>query len=207
MKNLIDELNALNEEEFEVSASFSKNVMKKIKRKNNIITFAKVASGLSCACLAGFFVFAITKYNLFVSNDAMSIVSFSSGAVGDIKKENDESLEKETMRESSLEETINDGINKYDSAEINYAPTQNATIEKSMDVEEVPKTYSKKYDKKEYLNEISNILTEYNYNNTINEDDTITIENDDLFSIYNVLNNYVDIELEYSENKIILKLK
>ena len=55
MKNLIDELHALNEEEFEVSASFSKNVMKKIKRKNNVVIFVRVASVLSCACLAGLF--------------------------------------------------------------------------------------------------------------------------------------------------------
>ena len=47
MKNLIDELHALNDDNFEVSASFSQDIMKQIKRDNAIKKFIKVSSALS----------------------------------------------------------------------------------------------------------------------------------------------------------------
>ena len=61
MKNLIDELHALNDDNFEVSASFSQDIMKQIKRDNAIKKFIKVSSALSCACAVVICAFLIIK--------------------------------------------------------------------------------------------------------------------------------------------------
>ena len=85
MKNLVDELNKLDDVQYSVSPDFSKNVIKKAKQNNNwtnIITFASIASA---ACVVCFCVFYL--YNTGSQDSAQSVSTYNKSEYESIKDE------------------------------------------------------------------------------------------------------------------------
>jgi len=252
MKDLIDELHKLDNEEYKVSADFSKKVMRQIKKENRFKMIKYVASLASVACVVGLS-FMLIKNNGLAdrilkagqSEDAMQASTYNSNLnSSDInKKENDTSFE---YLEENKVRMPNDSESEKVSSDANYELSTPATsiqglndssnsavetIEISVDelledsnvnnanniigykddtkkAEEnrTVRTYSKQLSREEYLNEIIEILKKNNYDFTNNET-FIQINNAEFNTIYNLIEEYIDVEISISGDDLILKLK
>ena len=151
MKNLIDELHDLDEVEFKVSEDFSKNVMKRIQKEENISKVSnKVIPWASlgiAACLAVVVVTnANVKINLFDAAQESANNSVSQASVYEDKIEGtdnlkmptydfSDSLKEEIVPESTGDlNTVNDSVLKQNAAtnvfeEIKKDDSDSATIE------------------------------------------------------------------------------
>ena len=67
MKDLLDELKKLDDEEFKVSPDFSKNVMKEIKKQDRNKKIMYVTSIASVACVLGISVFLVNRSGMLSS--------------------------------------------------------------------------------------------------------------------------------------------
>lgn len=205
MKNLLDELHKLDNDSFNISPDFSKNVMKKIKKSNRIIKLGYVASFASVACIIGISVFFVNKNGLFdkVKESQMS----ASGIL--VNEETIDEFKEETQDKEEV--VYKQDVSFNDSKDIETSQPQavndTANIE-SKNVREAAKseaTYSKQLSKEKYLNEIINKLKINSYD--ISEtDDGIIVYSNEFNEVYELLEEYIDIELSLSGDRIIIQL-
>ena len=233
MKNLIDELHSLNDEEFKVSASFSHDVMKKIKREKAGATFVKVFSALSCACVIGVGVYF--AYNNGVFNRINS--AMNSQSVQSINSSTDElnlkKLETQQATTQGLQpEEIDYNVTEESTAsdETNYdvlSDTNNLAIEENAEIykedaekknimfesaipnstQSEAKTYSRQYKEEDYLESIKQVLKDKEFKYTINDNGEIEVASQDFNAVYETIESFVDAEIEIKEETIIIKLK
>ena len=192
MKNLLDELHELDNDEIKVPSDFSKNVMKKIKKSNRIIALGYVASIASVACVIGITVFFVNKNGLF---DKV----FSKGA--------NESVTAMSLNETPNQKDIEESKTEdYTEAQgvVTNSINEDAVAPKSVN-DRVGATYSKQLNKEEYLKEINNKLIINGYDIS-RSDDEIIVYSKDFNEVYELLEEYIDVELSLSGDRIIIQL-
>ncbi len=233
MKNLIDELHSIDKEEFSVSPSFSKNVMKNIKLNKKLVSFTRVVSMLSCACLLFMCVYFANKtgildkvVNNFSQKDATessSIDAQTQGKVFDSYNAIEEapaSYYDETPVEESMklrEPAVNsaavlsspqESLKENNVNDISIAETSADSVEEELE----DKRYIKKivvneeFLREDYLTEIENTLKENNFECTA-EEEGIVVNSNDVETIKNLLADFEDVEVNVENGKTIITLK
>lgn len=219
MKNLLDDLHKLNDEDFEVSKDFSKKVMSKINKDKKITILKRATSVVAVACVLGVVIMVSNKLGLKerITNTASrkenvvqsmqatdsepEIVVQSKQATG--SEIDNTSIVKETVLYDNYE-TEQASANIESNEIINEAPVLYENAEEGMSLR---KTYSKQMNLEDYINEIHKKLDDNKIENKIISDTQIEIYNSDVNTIYDLLEIYVDINLELNDEKIILTVK
>ena len=197
MKDLVQELNKLGEEEFRVSPDFSQNIIKQIKRDNRRKKIIYVTSIASAACVLGLAVFLVNKSGKLASMfeaksdsaQSMSTLSTNNAAGEAVKESTDEmydALERKSEEPMSLD-------------------VQNETMQATEEAVE-DKTYTKQYSSREYIQEIIDILKFNDFDIQDNETSVI-IYSKDVAQVLYILDNFKDVEVGMSGDNIIVKLK
>lgn len=226
MKNLLDEIHKLNEEEFQVSKDFSEKVINQINRDKKIIVLKRVTSVAAVACVL-VCVFVIGgKIGLMdrVVNSAQEALDINQMSAGEGISLNSASSEKAIESEQALEEAsesfnvamssapalFEESTENSKSDEIGRAINEETIFDDAYTATNslgATKTYSKQLLLKDYINEIHELLNDNNIENTIINETQIEINSTDVTKLYEILEMYVDIELELKEDKIILTTK
>ena len=226
MKNLIDELHSIDKEEFSVSPSFSKNVMKNIKLNKRVVVVTRVVSMLSCACILFMCVFFANKTGLFnnVKNSLIQKNSSTDNANIEMSEtSNIETIDEASVEEKSIEYNTQEDNSQYleDSSfdRMLAKGVEDETPEASLSVtnsaiktKESEKRYiktiqiSEEFEKEEYINEIINTLKANGFECEI-VDDKIAINVTDTEAVQNLLRDFVDVDVIAEEGKVIVLLK
>ena len=226
MKNLIDELHSLDKEEFSVSPSFSKNVMKNIKLNKRVVVFTRVVSMLSCACLLFMCVFFANKTGLFNNvknsllqkNTSADNASIDFAQTSNVETINEASIEEESLEYNTqvdnsqyLEDTSYDTMlarGVEDEKQKQPLATTNSafkTIESEKRYVKIIRV-SEEFEKEEYINEISNVLKENGFEFEIQEN-RIVLNVTETEAIQNLLIDYVDVDVIAEDGKVVVLLK
>ncbi len=224
MKDLIDELHKLDNDNYKVSPDFSKRVMKQIKRDNRYKALKYVASLASAACVLGVSIMLVRN------SDLLARILESSKSADISNEQMVLSLEESTAFEPAKEsepDTINDVISTDYAKAYTEGASPTSTINSVMDSAEETntsdyddildkkavtnrsdnnRTYSKQLSKDDYLNEIKTVLTSNNYKIS-GDNEYVQIYDADFTSIYNLLEEYIDVETSISGDDIVVKLK
>ena len=204
MKNLIDELNNLDEIKYDISPRFSKNVMKEIYKEKRNGRLIKVTSIASVACVA-VISFIIVRNSTLKNNTLQnssdnivsSLISSTSGSNVEEKKVSVES-EETVMENAILTDETNDSLETPPSALNENASLDTNDVDSARVKEE---KQIKSYNYEENVNEITEKLVAHGYIITT-QDNIIIVDSNDLDAIKSMLSAYLNITIELENDKI-----
>ena len=226
MRDLLNDLNELDKEKYNVSLDFSKKIMTKIDKEKRYGKILHIASLGVAACLIGVCVFTVNKVGVFERINVASSNSISSDKsagvndVIDYLPSENEQIVPESIREQ--ETNITESSQVYNSSITNLqseesldsipasAPQSdinNVEYKEARISDNSNKTYSKQMDKKTYIEDILNALKDNKFDaEYMDDDNAIFVHSTDFTSVYQVLENYIDILIEIKDDGLIIKL-
>ncbi|MBR6253464.1 MAG: hypothetical protein IKR04_06490 [Clostridia bacterium] len=202
MKNLLDELHNLDEEDFEVSKDFSKRIITKINKDKKITLFSRVTSLVAVACVAALAVFVGSKFgfldrvNSLVSNSSSQMAEERTPATGIETQVEDE----QPMVQKQLQK--NDVFDEYRAFE--ESVTEESAF--SDNVVTASKTYSKQMSLDDYIRDIKQALDENSIEYEVISNTEIEVYTSDMESLYGIIDNYPDVQLELIEDRTLLRI-
>lgn len=221
MKNLLDELHKLDEEEFEVSKDFSKKIVAKINKDKKIVVFKRVTSIVAVACVATFAIVLTNKLGYLdrlkdLANSSINLSSMESANSIDtgmaVQEEKQEILQEVPQLQAEFKKNEEfDELNETNEvSEISESlEYEDAVVMNSADIafRNATKTYSKQMKLDDYINEIHQALTDNGIKNEIISNYEIKVESENINSIYDIIENYTDVLLDFSGDIVILRVK
>ncbi len=196
MKNLVEELNKLDEMQYDVSPNFSKDVMKKVYKEKRASNIIRVCSFVSVACVCAFsFIFvknSFNKNNLKVTNNEQ--IEIPSEDIVQSSAIESEEMKVETESSSvSYDTSVSNGALTIDDID------ENASFDMVSPLAEKKSTMP--ISKDEYLNEIERILVNKGYI-IERSGDTFLVSTNNENDLKILLSNYNDITFETVSDKI-----
>ena len=195
MKDLLDELKKLGDEDYKVSPNFSKNVMKEIKKQNRNKKIIYVTSIASVACVLGISILFVNRSGLLIKNSSYEVT------------ERAESLSSSYPTSDKEIESTNGSAMIYDTVD---NVQEESITEDSLKVlpasNEKLRDYTKKNTNREQLEQIMDALKLHDFD--IQDKDTeIIVYSKNVAEVLDVVEKFENTEVGMSGENIVVKLK